>query len=212
MENKRILITGSKGFLGSHLYKNLAEHNTVIEFEGDVRQPSSNLMNYNMVPDHFLRSKFDIVIHFAGQSDSDEYLDKQKTATTIINGTINILDIAKSHDAKFVFASTAGIYLANPGMVHETCKLAMEQYIRSTYDNYIILRIPRVYDRTRTKGLMRKIREDKITKKDMHRRVEYITINQFLEQTLPLLTRDNIIYDYIIKEKNKIKEIKELFG
>jgi dTDP-4-dehydrorhamnose reductase len=96
-------------------------------------------------------------------------------------------------------------------MVHETCKLAMEQYIRSTYDNYTILRIPRVYDKTRTKGLMRKIREDKISKKDMHRRVEYITINQFLEQTLPLLDTDNIIYDYAIKEKNKIKEIKELF-
>jgi hypothetical protein len=58
---------------------------------------------------------------------------------------------------------------------------------------------------------MRKIREDKISKKDMHRRVEYITINQFLEQTLPLLDTDNIIYDYAIKEKNKIKEIKELF-
>jgi hypothetical protein len=34
----------------------------------------------------------------------------------------------------------------------------MEKYIQDNYDDWVILRIPRVYGKTRKKGLMKKLR------------------------------------------------------
>jgi len=75
----------------------------------------------------------------------------------------------------------------------------------------IILRIPRVYDKTRKKGLMKKIRLDLIPQDHMDRKVEFLTLNEFIQQTLKVDNQRNIIYNYDNLYCETISNIKKLY-
>ena len=124
---------------------------------------------------------------------------------------VNRLTIAeaKRNKAKFIFASTAGA--ETPNNVYCYSKLLMEQYIIDNYDDYIILRIPRVYDRSRKKGLMKKLRLGSVLENDMSNTIKYITIDSFLEQTLSITGHKNIIYNYNNIQTDNIHEIRNKF-
>lgn len=199
------VVTGfERGYLGRALLPHLGEN--IIHY-GDVlrKHQTSEILN-----------DINTVYHFAGPSDDFDFSDSEKTASTIIEGTIRMLKIARKSDARFIFASTMGVY--NPSMndVYCTCKLAMENYIRSVYNNYIILRIPRVYSRCRQKGLMRKLRDNLIPDKDMTNQVEFITLKDFVDQTLSVLNcvqhlPVEIVHEYDITHRETIQQIKHNF-
>ena len=190
-----ILITGHRGYLAGALVEDL-DH-SVIKFPGDVRE----YKHYNNIS---------CVIHFASPSDRYEFVDEYRTATTIINGTMNMLQVAKDNNCKFIYASTLGVkHIESHDDIYAISKLAMENYIKSTYNNYIILRIPRVYSKCRKKGLMRQIRDDIIQEGDMNNIIEYITLQDFIEQTKPVLSETNTTYEYTITNRNTIREIKQ---
>ena len=131
--NNNILFTGGSGYLASGLIQKIKTNNTISYYNGDVRTL------------HEIYTTPDIICHFASPSDNLEFEDAYKTSTTIIEGTVNMVSIAKKYKAKLVFASTMGVYTSHHDNIYTTCKSAMEHYIRSVYNNYIILRIPRVY-------------------------------------------------------------------
>ena len=194
---KTILITGHKGYLGSGLCDQLSQDNNIIRYVGDVRTitPHTNI---------------DMVIHMAGPSDIYDFTDTAKTSTTIIDGTINLLNIARSNNCKFVFASTLGVkYIESTDDIYLTCKLAMENYIKSSYNNYIILRIPRVYSKCRTKGLMKQIRDMTVPSEDADTAIEFITKDQFIYQTRAILHKQNITPEYNIHNNKTIGQIKQ---
>ena len=87
----------------------------------------------------------------------------------------------------------------------------MEEYIKNTYDNYIILRIPRVYDKKRNKGLMKKLKLNLVAEKDMGKKIEYTTLKNFIDQTLLVVNQRNIVYNYNNLEYNSIHYINENF-
>ena len=200
MENKRILVTGYRGFLCSRLIEELIG-NEFIRFGGDVRE-------------HRIYTGIDVVMHFASPSQDIEFADKPKTATTIIDGTLNMLSIAKQNHAKFIFASTLGVYHAKPHLnsLYESSKLAMDNYIQGVYNNYVILRIPRVYSANRPKGLMRKLREHSVPEKDMKCQLDFITLDEFAKQTLPALDRVNVVHEYTDLHSETIGQIKTRFN
>ena len=193
-----ILITGHDGFLIGGLSEYLHNKYNVYKLDCDVRDDITSVYN-----------NIQIVIHFASPSDDIEFKDKNKTVTTIVDGTINLLNLASKLNAKFVFASTLGVTVHDPDNIYTTTKLAMEHYIVNTYNNYVILRIPRVYDKTRKKGLMRKIRNNLISDSDMNKTVDYITLDCFVEQTKHALSLCNSIYNYNITYNKTIKDIKK---
>jgi len=186
------LVTGSRGFLCGHLYKHL-----------------TNPLDYGDVRRYYDIDHIGAVYHFAGPSDDYDFKDAEKTIDTIVNGTRNMLKVAKRNKAKFIFASTAGA--ETPNNVYCYSKLLMEQYIIDNYDDYIILRIPRVYDRSRKKGLMKKLRLSNIPKTDMDKTVEYITLQDFLQQTVTILNYKNIIYNYENIRSNTLEEIQKIY-
>lgn len=113
----RALITGAAGFVGSHLQEKLEKdgwevigldnlkwstrklHNLVI---GDVRD--EQLVD-------FLVSQVDEVYHLAAQINVDYGNEHPKeTADININGTLNVLEAAKKHNKKVIFASTSEVY------------------------------------------------------------------------------------------------------
>ena len=190
------LFTGSeKGFLGSNIKKRVKGNN--INY-GDVLEENI-----------FLSKKFDKVYHFAGPSDDFDFKNTKKTIETITIGTMNMLEIAKNNKSKFIFASTKGV--ENPNNVYCYSKLLMEKYIQKNYDNWVILRIPRVYDKTRKKGLMKKLRLNLVSNKDMDNKIEFLTLDKFIEQTLKVENQRNIVYNYKDLYCNTIKNIKKLY-
>jgi len=192
----RILITGSKGFLGSSLIPALSAIYTVVEYEGDVR-------------DRRQYSNIDMVMHLASPSDTFEFKDIERTVSTIVIGTDNLLNIAIENHATFIFASTEGVNKITN--LYESCKFAMEVYIKKRYNKYMILRIPRVYGTHRTKGLMRKIRQNLVSDSDMSNIISYITIDSFISQTINSLHSIESTIDYTSLQSNSIRDIKELF-
>ena len=190
------LFTGSeKGFLGSNIKKRVNGNN--INY-GDILEENI-----------FLDKKFDKVYHFAGPSDDFDFKNSKKTIETIIIGTMNMLKIAKNYKAKFIFASTKGV--EEPNNVYCYSKLLMEKYIQENYDNWVILRIPRVYDKSRKKGLMKKLRLNLVSEKDMNNKIEFLTLDKFINQTLTVDKQRNIVYNYKDLYCNTIKNIKKLY-
>lgn len=188
------MFTGAeRGFLGNNLKSQIKGTN--IDY-GDV-----------LLKRHLYNIKK--IFHFAGPSDSFDFKDHDKTVRTIVNGSINMVQLAKQTNAKLIFASTKGV--ENPDNVYCYSKLLMERYIQDNYDNWIILRIPRVYDKSRKKGLMKKLRLNLIPDSDMDKEVSFITLDSFLNQTLKVVNERNIIYNYDNFCCETIKKIKQLY-
>lgn len=186
------LITGANGYLASNLYRYISD--TKIIYEGDVREYKKY-------------SNIDNILHFASPSDTYGFRDKERTTTTILSGSMNMIRLAQSTGAKLIFASTMGVYNVDIDDAYSSCKLAIEHMIQCMCDRYIILRIPRVYSPCRKKGLMRQIREGTVRDSDKCRYIDFITIQEFIEQTLPILDHTNVIHEYDVTRHMSIHEI-----
>ena len=199
MNGKKILLTGCNGFLGKHLYKALSTHNHVIAYNKDVRLPIIDNLD------------IDTIIHLASPTDYEDLKDGNKVVTTIINGTLNMLNLANKTKSKFIFASTMGIYDKDVTYAYGNCKLAMENYITNTNDNYVILRIPRVYDKSKVKGLMKQLRLNLVPEKDMDKQIEFLSLTNFIKQSLEIGNQRNIVYNYDNLYCETISNIKKLY-
>jgi UDP-glucuronate 4-epimerase len=135
---KTILVTGGAGFIGSHLVDRLlAErewHVTVVDDFNDFYSPEikhANIAqhvkssNYKLVDADirdaqtmaavFREYKFDVIVHLAARAGVRPSLSEPKLyAETNINGTLNLLELAKKHGIKqFVFGSSSSVYGIN---------------------------------------------------------------------------------------------------
>ena len=112
MKNKKILILGSSGFLGSHLTKALYMRNEVIQF--DTESPPSLHTNSKFIQGSILDKELvltvtkgvDIVYHFAAMTDLDIVNNNPAKAIEVnIAGTSNILDACiKEKVERFIFS------------------------------------------------------------------------------------------------------------
>ena len=156
MKNKKILILGSSGFLGSHLVKTLYKDNDVTQF--DINPPISGLNKIKYIQgsilDKMLLSKamknIDIVYHFAAMTDID-IVNKNPAQAIEINiaGTTNILECCvKENIDRFIFSSSVYVYSNYGGVYKSTkqaCELLIEDYKSMHGLNYSILQLGSVY-------------------------------------------------------------------
>lgn len=142
-----VLITGDKGFVGSHLTKHIKDYVGFDLVDGlDTRNPYQ-------VETVFENNQIDTVIHMAalagvrkGNLFPNDYID------TNIKGTINIIEACKRHNVKhLIFFSSSSVYgngnppnkeedALNPISIYGITKMAGEFLVKSSGIPYTIIR------------------------------------------------------------------------
>lgn len=101
------LVTGSKGFIGSHLVSSLKENEVVVE-EIDIKN-GIDLTNWEQLHG-FIKNTFtiDMIFHLGAIVFVPYSFENPRiTYVTNVVGTLNLLEIARMYDIKkFIFAST----------------------------------------------------------------------------------------------------------
>lgn len=136
--NKKILVTGGAGFIGSHLVDKLLAENgqqvTVVDNFNDFYAPDikrANIAQHLENPRFslyeadiccaetlhkiFAENEFDAIVHLAAWAGVRPSLLNPKLYTQVnVNGTLNLLELANEFNVKqFVFGSSSSVYGIN---------------------------------------------------------------------------------------------------
>jgi UDP-glucose 4-epimerase len=135
----KILITGSSGYIGKHLYKYLSANHEI--YGCDIKD-SLDLTDYDKTFQFIDRIRPELIIHLAAYVRVDEsQTEPHKYYSNNIQSTINILNCMKQLEIKkIIFSSTAAVYksatkplketdMVDPQSVYGKSKLICEQLI-----------------------------------------------------------------------------------
>jgi UDP-glucose 4-epimerase len=155
---KKVIITGSSGFIGRHLVKRIltydkcsivliANRDNLVDTELKGTMPLSfynaDIRDRKAISDIFLDERADTCIHLAAKiSVSDSIKNPDETMDINVKGTLNVLEACyNSQVNNFVFASSAAVYgdvrelpisencILRPLSPYGTSKMLAEQHV-----------------------------------------------------------------------------------
>ncbi len=108
-----LLITGTNGFLGSHLAQFFIQNNTKIygiyrgtSWNPNVEKIHDDILSINKMPDDI-----STILHFAALTDIGICEKNPEQCFDVnVKGTKNMLELARKHDSQLIFASSSHVY------------------------------------------------------------------------------------------------------
>ena len=153
VEEIRVLISGGRGFIGSHTVETLLKRGYVVR-SYDVLE-GYDILNYQQLEGVVEEFKPTWIIHLAGQVRLMPSIENpQKDAELNIIGTLNILESARKHGCGVTFSSSGAVYGNNyqypePVSPYGVSKLAAETYAKLYHDLHglctVVFRFSSVY-------------------------------------------------------------------
>jgi len=199
--NKKIGITGYRGYIGSALCYKLKKFNCVVKF---ITSDVSNLRELKL---ELEKNKFDIIFHLSSVEvvnknwDIDDIILQREVNSSSI---LYLYDVLKNLNTKLVFTSSTNIYgdvdvdvvdettKDNPQSIWSIHKLLAENYISSLFKNFTVLRLPNVY------GINEEMVENNLSLEVMLRPViNKVVKHGIAEKSLQLFKNKDCFRDYI---------------
>jgi len=154
-KDKKILVTGGTGFIGSNIVDGLLNYNVseIIIFDRTIKRQWSNVSNITYIEGNLLHDMdklenihFDVCFHEAANVDTT-CIDNNNMLSTNYHAFVNLINICENKNAKLVYASSAAVYGnskypnkvgidENPLNIYGESKLAMDKYLQD-YTGYI---------------------------------------------------------------------------
>jgi UDP-glucuronate decarboxylase len=123
LRSKRIAVTGGAGFLGSSLCDILISSKASVDcidnlstgllenIEHLLNINDFRFQNFDIVQPSARDGKYDLILHFASHASPEEYQRKPiETLLANSEGTLNMLELSRKHDATLVYASSSEVY------------------------------------------------------------------------------------------------------
>ena len=157
MNYNKVLVTGSSGFLGSHVADTLEEQGFSVVLFDTISSRYKSKTHEEFIGDILKPGDIDkamegcnAVYHFAAQADiGSSSNDPTKTIYNNIIGTQNVLEAARRHTVtRFMFASTIYVYSELGSFYRvskQACEKIIEEYQREFGIDYTILRFGSLY-------------------------------------------------------------------
>jgi len=237
MNHKKVLVTGSSGFMGSHVADVLEEQGyNVVLFDAISSKYKSKFQEEiigDILKPEDIESAIegcDAVFHFAAQADIGASSDiPTKTITTNIIGTQNLLEAGRKYKVRrFMFASTIYVYSELGSFYRvskQACEKIIEEYQREFGLDYTILRYgslygPRANDFNAIRSfLIHAIKEKKIIRRGNGEELrEYIHVKDAARLSVIALNEKHknkhlvITGNQQIKVKDLLTMIREIFN
>lgn len=154
MENKRVLVTGGAGFIGSNIANALAPDNDVIVVDDCYLGTPDNLdervsFRKESVLADSLPTAVDVVFHLAALSSYDMHEQQPRRGARVnVEGFVNVIEQARQDGCDtIVYASTSSVYgsqtepsaedmSVDASTAYEASKLARERYAEYFSEHY----------------------------------------------------------------------------
>ena len=125
LKNKRVLVTGGNGYLGSFLVKALEKENAnvfVVSRNAELlyNHFAVDITDFDTINKVVQEIQPDVVFHLAANiSRSRDFAIYTDMAKVNVTGTLNVLKALQNIDAHFIFTSSSEIYGNNESPFHE---------------------------------------------------------------------------------------------
>lgn len=220
---KKILVTGYTGFIGSHLVdllkknyeiiglsRNTQKNLDIVQIKGDIRKTTVEKLPKNL----------DSIIHMAAITDVLYSQNNPVDCFDVnVNGTQNMLEIARKTDAKFLYLSTSHVYgnpkklpisenhVVIPTSIYAGSKIAgeviSESYVHSYGMDISIIRLFSVYGphepsfKVTSKIISQLLTKNTISVGNLYPKRDFIYIKDAVNAMIPILkkTRGFNIYN-----------------
>lgn len=201
--------TGENGFLLSNFdFNNILNNQDLFYHFGSPSCKEQFIDKQNLFKKMIL-SSIDVIVYckennkkliFASSMGAKEFNIEIKSETDEVIHNVGV--IANSYDYSYLLKTLPSS--DNLQDLYNTYKKIIEDLIIEYLDNYIILRIPRVYDKKSKKGLLNPNNTDF----DLDKYLDFITLNDFKKETEYIINSNyNGIYEYKCIQTKKIKDI-----